>query len=203
MKKISDIVFSFILCIIFSTGLLAQSKNKFKTDTIITGRFEQIQDKASELNQASLQDYNKKEIDSLASLLALKKNLTVKQVEQKFAPEILYPIDSTVASIYIKTFNNKSDPVREALDADDDSVKSFDYTSKNKTLSNLAVLFNSGKIDGFRIYLAKEGEDYGLIIVGTLQGKDQIKPIEISGKSYSPLQNYSNPCKPTCGGEKF
>ena len=139
----------------------------------------------------------------MASLLALKKNLTVKQVEQKFAPEILYPIDSTVASIYIKTFNNKSDPVREALDADDDSVKSFDYTSKNKTLSNLAVLFNSGKIDGFRIYLAKEGEDYGLIIVGTLQGKDQIKPIEISGKSYSPLQNYSNPCKPTCGGEKF
>ena len=57
----------------------------------------------------------------------------------KICSEILYPIDSSVHQFTSNNLNNKSDPVRNALDRRYDSVKSFDYTTKIKLFPIIAV----------------------------------------------------------------
>jgi hypothetical protein len=122
-------------------------------------------------------------------------------------------IQFELAQDYIHTFTDStvSQSVRQNMK--DDYCTSFAFDST--TLGTFASLFCKGKIDGFRIYLAKyrnrkddpyarNKKHFTVILVGTKVNtglkdyQDILVPSSSQPNAYLSLQDYSNPCKPIC-----
>lgn len=125
-----------------------------------------------------------------------------------------HPIQLKLAKGYIHEFQDSSSAkdVRNAMG--DDFCPSFAFDER--TLGAFASLYSKGQIDGFRLYLAKYNKDksdmecrdqthYTLILVGTKRYdsastawyRDTLIPTSKGADTYTDLDDYSNPCRPS------
>lgn len=118
-------------------------------------------------------------------------------------------VDSSNARTWINNYNNTANGLKLALTEGPGSyLKSVAFSANNGTLSNLSQLFASSTINGLRIYLAKVStdtsiKDYKIILVGMKDGVDVLTLRNATSGDLSSVQDYGNPCKPICGGEKY
>lgn len=116
-------------------------------------------------------------------------------------------MDTAFTGKYIRNYYMNS-PAFKAMK--NDSIKSIYFDAK--VLANFGELLIDEKIDGIRAYLAHyTGEEsdpdakekkYTIILVGTKEGNDVFIKADNSDKTRS-VQNYGDPCLPTCAGATF
>lgn len=174
-------------------------------------------------NCSNSSDTNHKIIDSnqIANSQNMQNNLILEHFKKEnpgilngnetfeLAKKIMNDTDSTNARNWINNYNATSNGLKSALtESAGVYLKSVSFSASNGSLKNLYDLFNDNLIDGLRIYIGKQTsdtstKDYKLILVGMKNGVDTLILRNPTGTIFSSVQDYGNPCKPNCGGEKY